>query len=177
MDSHIIITDLGEGMYRLVPEPGYYMVSSITYKKHSVAITSKPDQFESRLLDTPPEPHIRTLEDAKREKLAALKAYDASPAVNSFSLGGQSMWIAPDDRANYILTLQGAKRLGVESVAFLGQTIPVDNALAMLDAVNLYAMQCVGVTEAHRAAINAKRAISTVDAYDFTGGYPEKLRF
>ena len=87
------------------------------------------------------------------------------------------MWSAPDDRENYILTLHGAKRLGVESVAFLGQTIPVDNALAMLDAVNLYAMQCVGVTEAHRAAINAKRAIRTVDEYDFTVGYPEKLSF
>ena len=175
--EHIIITELSNGMLRLEPEAGYILYNDFTQQSHSEAIVKSTDGFRAVLSGISPEPHERTLDDAKKEKLAALKAYDASPAVNSFTLGGQSMWIAPDDRANYILTLQGAKRLGVETVSFLGQTIPVDNALAMLDAVNLYAMQCVGVTEAHRAAINAKRAISTVDSYDFTVGYPEKLSF
>lgn len=175
--EHIIITELSNGMLRLEAEPGYNLYNDYTQTAVSEAIVKSTKGFRAVLAGIPPEPHERTLADAKKEKLAALKAYDASPAVNSFSLGGQSMWIAPDDRANYILTLQGAKRLGVDTVSFLGQIIPVDNALAMLDAVNLYAMQCVGVTEAHRAAINAKRAISTVDAYDFTTGYPEKLSF
>lgn len=175
--EHIIITQLDNGLLRLTAEAGYRLYNDISQRYYSEAEVASTEGFRAVLSGIPPEPHERTLEDAKREKLAALKAYDASPAVNSFSLGGQSMWIAPDDRANYILTLQGAKRLGVESVAFLGQTIPLDNALAMLDAVNLYAMQCVGVTEAHRAAINAKRAIRTVDEYDFTVGYPEKLSF
>lgn len=175
--ENLTIETLSNGMLKITANPGYYLYNIFTQRRHSEAIVSSADGFIAVLDGNPPQPHERTLEDAKKEKLAALKAYDASPAVNSFSLGGQSMWIAPDDRANYILTLQGAKRLGVESVAFLGQTIPVDNALAMLDAVNLYAMQCVGVTEAHRAAINAKRAIRTVDEYDFTVGYPEKLSF
>lgn len=175
--EHIIIQNLDNGLLRLTPEEGYRLYNDLTQTFVSEAIVKSAKGFRAVLSGISPEPHERTLDDAKKEKLAALKAYDASPDVNSFSLGGQSMWIAPDDRANYILTLQGAKRLGVESVAFLGQTIPVDNALAMLDAVNLYAMQCVGVTEAHRAAINAKRAIRTVDEYDFTVGYPEKLSF
>lgn len=177
MDSHLIINQLNNGLLRIVAEEGYYLWNTRTQRRHSEAIVASANGFVAVLDGNPPQPHERTLEDAKREKLHALALYDASPAVNAFSLGGQSMWISPDDRANYILTLQGAKRLGVESVAFLGQTIPVDNALAMLDAVNLYAMQCVGVTEAHRNAINAKRKIETVDAYDFTVGYPEKLAF
>ena len=177
MDEHIIITELSNGMLKLEPAPGYILYNDFTQQSYPEAIVKSTKGFRAVLNGIPPEPHERTLADAKAEKLAALKAYDASAAVNSFSLGGQSMWIAPDDRANYILTLQGAKRLGVETVTFLGQNIPVDNALAMLDAVNLYAMQCVGVTEAHRVAINAKRAISTVDSYDFTTGYPEKLSF
>ena len=175
--EHIIIEQLDNGLLRLTAEEGYILHNDFTGLNHSEAIVKSAIGFRAILSGIDPQPHERTLEDAKKEKLAALKAYDASPAVNSFSLGGQSMWIAPDERANYILTLQGAKRLGVETVSFLGQAIPVDNALQMLDAVNLYAMQCVGVTEAHRAAINAKRVIHTVDEYDFTVGYPEKLFF
>jgi len=175
--EHIIITQLDNGLLRLRAEAGYRLYNDIAQRFYSEAEVVSAEGFRAVLNGIPPEPHERTLAEAKAEKLAALAAYDFSDAVNSFSLGGQSMWIAPDDRANYILTLQGAKRLGVETVTFLGQNIPVDNALAMLDAVNLYAMQCVGVTEGHRNAINAKRAISTVDAYDFTTGYPEKLSF
>ena len=175
--EHIIITTLSNGMLRLEPEVGYILYNVHTGQRYAEAIVKTAAGFRAVLSGIQPTPHDRTLEDAKAEKLAALKAYDASPAVNSFSIGGQSTWIAPDERANYILTLQGAKRLGVETVTFLGQTIPVDNALQMLDAVNLYAMQCVGVTESHAAAIRAKKKIETVDAYDFTTGYPEKLSF
>ena len=177
MDANLNIIELAGGLYKVTPQAGYRLYNTITQRFHSEAIVENVEPFIAVLDGTPPQPTDRTLAIAKAEKIAALKAYDASPAVNSFSLGGQSMWIAPDDRANYILTLQGAKRLGVETVSFLGQDIPVDNALAMLDAVNLYAMQCVGVTAAHEAAINAKRSISTVDAYDFTTGYPEKPNF
>ena len=175
--EHIIITTLSDGMLRLEPEAGYILYNDYTGQRYAEAIVKTTAGFRAVLSGIRPTPHERTLEDAKTEKLAALKAYDASPAVNSFSLGGQSMWIAPDERANYILTLQGAKRLGVETVTFLGQQIPVDTALQMLDAVNLYAMQCVGVTESHAAAINALTSIEAVDEYDYTQGYPEKLSF
>lgn len=176
--EHIITTQLSNGMLRLEPKAGYILYNDYTGQRYAEAIVkTTAGGFRAVLSGIQPTPHERTLEDAKAEKLAALKAYDASTAVNSFSIGGQSMWIAPDERANYILTLQGAQRLGVETVTFLGQQIPVDTALQMLDAVNLYAMQCVGVTEAHAAAINALTSIEAVDAYDFKTGYPEKLSF
>ena len=35
----------------------------------------------------------------------------------------------------------------------------------------------VAVTDAHDAAIRAKRKIATVDSYDYTAGYPAKLTF
>lgn len=175
--EHIIITPLSDGLLRLAPEAGYLLHNDITNRNYSEAITSSTDGFWAVLSGISPEPHERTLADAKAEKQAALKAYDASPAVNSFSLGGKPIWIAPEERANYILTLQGAQRLGVETVSFLGQTIPVATALQMLDAVNIYAMRCVAVTNGHAETINAKRSIQTVDAYDFKTGYPEKLSF
>ena len=175
--EHIIITELDNGYLRLVPEAGYILYNDNAQRSYSEAVVKTANGFRAILSSTPPEPHVRTLEEAKAERIAALTAYDASPAVNSFTFGGQSMWISPDDRANYILTLQGAQRQGVEAISFLGHTLPVNDALAMLDAVNLYAMQCVGVTEGHKVAINALTTIDAVDNYDYTTGYPEKLAF
>ena len=118
-----------------------------------------------------------TLGTHKGMKVAELMQYDASADVNTFYVGGQAMWLSPATRDNYMSTLQGAKRLEVPSVSFLGQTIPVDTAIGMIDAVNLYAMQCVGVTDTHRANINALTTIADVDSYDYTTGYPQKLVF
>ena len=117
------------------------------------------------------------LERARNEKLNALYMYDSSPEVNSFNLFGEDMWIAPDERSNYMLTLQGAQRLGISEITFLGHVVPVNTALTMLDAINIYAMQCVGVTEAHKADINALTTIEDIEAYDYTTGYPAKLVF
>ena len=123
----------------------------------------------------PPTPD--PLEEAKNKKIQELVAYDSSPNVNSFTLAGKSLWIVPADRTNYMITLEGARRLGIESISFLGETIPVDTAITILDAINVYAMQCVGVTDTHKANINALTTVEEVEAYDFTTGYPEKLNF
>ena len=118
-----------------------------------------------------------TLANRKSLKVAELTAYDASPAVNSFSIGNAALWLSPAQRTNYLLTIEAAKEQGVESVPFEGVNLPVDTALAALKALNLYAMQCVAVTDAHRAAINGLETAEAVDAYDYTLGYPEKLSF
>ena len=76
-----------------------------------------------------------------------------------------------------MLTLQGAQRLGVETVPFMDIILSVANGLQMLDLINLYAMQCVAVTDAHRSTINALTTIEDIETYDFTLGYPDKLHF
>lgn len=176
MDNVTIIT-LPNGMLRLIPNDGYTLYNDYTRQTYAEAIVKTTAGFRAVLSGIQPTPHKRTLEDAKTEKLAALKAYDASTAVNSFSIGGQSTWIAPDERANYQLTVVAAQEAGIESVPFKGVTLTTDQAIACLKAVDIYAMQCVIVTEAHAAAINALTSIEAVDAYDFKVGYPEKLSF
>ena len=119
-----------------------------------------------------------TIEVAKALKIAELKAYDASDAVNSFSIDGkQQPWIAPDERANFLNTIQGERRIGGTTVNFQGITLPLDIAENILDRINRYARQCWEQTEYHKAAINALTSIEAVDEYDFTQGYPEKLNF
>ena len=75
------------------------------------------------------------------------------------------------------MTLDAAKEMGMQTIPFMGYTIPVDDAIHILKAVSVYAMQCVGVTDAHRDTINTLDSIEAVDAYDFEVGYPEKLVF
>lgn len=175
--EHIIVTELADGFLRLVPEAGYILYNDTYKRAYSEAIAKSTEGFRAVLSGISPEPHERTLEEAKAEKLAALKAYDASPAVNSFTIGSASLWLTPEERANYLLTMQAASEQGITSVPFMGLTIPTDQAIQMLKAVNIYAMQCVAVTNAHAEAIKSKRAISTVDAYNFMVGYPEHLNF
>lgn len=121
----------------------------------------------------PPQP--TPLEKAKSEKLAELDAYDSSEAVNGFRIGNQVMWLEPNERANYLLTLQGALEMGVETIPFMGFIIPTASGIQAIKAINLYAMQCVGVTAQHRANIEALTTAKKVNAYDFTQGYPEQI--
>ena len=121
----------------------------------------------------PPQPS--PLEKAKADKLAELEAYDSSEAVNGFRIGNQVMWLEPNERANYLLTLQGALEMGVETIPFMGNTIPTSDAINTIKAVNLYAMQCVGVTAQHKASIEAITTVAEVNAYDFTAGYPTQI--
>lgn len=120
-----------------------------------------------------------TLEAAKAMKIADLGIYDASEAVNAFYIGNQAMWIGPARRVelkNKLIALK-AEHPEITSVSFLGQAIPIDDALAMLSAIESYATVTSFVTENHKSAIMALETIDAVKSYDFTVGYPAKLHF
>ena len=133
-----------------------------------------------------PEPTpAELLEKAKEEKIAEIEVYDVSDAVNSFdvTISGHTMslWIDRETRADYRSSIEAAELLGRTEVkpVFAGQevTLSVQMAKMALAQVQLYANQCYGVTERHKAAVNALETIEAVEAYDFTVGYPEKLSF
>ena len=133
-----------------------------------------------RIMDIAPLPAAaRRLEDAIEERIAALEAYDNSPEVNGFYLGGIPCWITADERARYAASLMAAETRHRETitVTLVGQclTLPFPIAKETLADIQLYADDAAGVTTAHREAIRALTSIEEVDAYDFTTGYPEKL--
>lgn len=121
----------------------------------------------------PVPPHEKTLEEAKEEKLQELLARDSSDEVNRFYVDGQPMWLTPEERSNYILTLEGARRKGIEQVSFLGITMPVGDALDQLDDVNLYAMYCALNTERLKELIESAESFDELENLDMTEGYPE----
>ena len=132
-----------------------------------------------------PEPQPRTLAQAKMEKLQDINRYDASDAVNSFTItmGEDSIeaWITPDQRANYKNSLDSAELLGLTEVhpVFNGMqlTLPIQTAKMALAKVQIYADRCFIVTETHKAAVEALETIAEVDDFDVTTDYPEKPVF
>lgn len=123
----------------------------------------------------------KELEGAKAKKLRELDSYDTSSSVNSFTLSGNTMWLSLEKRKDMRQSLTALKAMGVETFTYwLGTTpitMPVEQFEAMLNAVEVYAIQCYNVTAQHKASIEALTDIAEVEAYDYTIGYPDKLSF
>lgn len=117
----------------------------------------------------------------KADLIAQITAYDTSEAVNSFTLQGKQMWLPKETRVGLVNSVTTEKNAGKENTTlwFDGEKykLPVDTALQMLSALELYALKCYNVTAAHKAAVNALENVEDVVAYDYTTDFPEKLNF
>ena len=117
----------------------------------------------------------------KEEAIEQITEYDQSEDVNSFTLQGKQMWLPKETRVGLVNSVTIEKNAGKETTVlwFGGERyeLPVDTALQMLSALELYALECYNVTAAHKAAVNALESVEDVVAYDYTQGYPEKLNF
>lgn len=121
------------------------------------------------------------LERSRQEKLSALEAFDSSDAINSFEVGGVSLWVPADKRAVLRTSIEAYKALGAESITKVWEgeeyTFPITAWDTMLNQVEVYASECFNQTQRHKAAIEELGSVEDVDGYDFTEGYPERLRF
>lgn len=121
------------------------------------------------------------LDVTKEEAIEQITEYDQSEDVNSFTLQGKTMWLPKETRVGLVNSVTIEKNAGKETTVlwFGGEKyeLPVDTALQMLSALELYALECYNVTAAHKAAVNALESVEDVVAYDYTQGYPEKLNF
>ena len=121
------------------------------------------------------------LDVTKEEAIEQITEYDQSEDVNSFTLQGKAMWLPKETRVGLVNSVTIEKNTGKETTVlwFGGEKyeLPVDTALQMLSALELYALECYNVTAAHKAAVNALESVEDVVAYDYTQGYPEKLNF
>lgn len=135
--------------------------------------------FEELVEPTPTPEEL--LARAKASKIAELEAYNKSDAVDSFTINGKAMWLDHDLRQQLRISLDALSQAGRETVTkwFDGveYTYPIDVWYYMLGLVEVYASDALNVTEAHKAAINAKTTVKQVEDYNFQSGYPSKLSF
>lgn len=112
---------------------------------------------------------------------AYINRHDTSTSVNSFTLMGKEMWLPKETRVGLVNSINIEKAAGkTATVLWFGGVryeLPIDTALQMLAALELYALDCYNVTQSHLAAIDTAQTVDELTAYDYTEGYPEHPAF
>ena len=122
---------------------------------------------------------ISKLDQAKKEVIRKIDAYDKSSDVNSFLLNGIQVWLDKDTRVGLMNSIKIEKDAGKEqSVLWFNNicvTVNCDSAIQMLSALELYALDCYNKTAEHKVNVQNLSSIEEVHNYDYTQGYPSKL--
>ena len=106
-----------------------------------------------------------------------INLYDTSIEVNSFLIGENKFWLDKATRVG-LMHLANCSTDNIQLV--LGEqilTIPVDAAKNFLQQLEVYAGQCYLQTQKHLIAIKDLKTIEDIVNYDYTKGYPEKIKF
>jgi hypothetical protein len=116
---------------------------------------------------------------AQKMVLAEIDKHDTSPAVNSFILNGQRVWLDKATRVGLMNSTTIAKAMGQPTTTlWLGDAklvVECDKAIQLLSALEMYALECFNVTAAHKKAVSEMSTVEEVLGYDYTAGYPEML--
>ena len=121
------------------------------------------------------------LQRAKETVIAAIEAYDTTPAVNGFILNGERVWLDKATRVGLMNSTSIAKAMGkTMTTLWFGRMkieMNCDKAIGLLSALEMYALECFNVTATHKKAVAELNTVEEVLEYDYTKGYPEKLRY
>ena len=121
------------------------------------------------------------IEDVRKHRVTDIQRYDKSANVNSFRLSGKEMWLDKSTRVGLFNSISIEKEAGKTDTALwfdgVKYLISISDALTMLNALELYALNCYNVAQSHIAAVNALDSIEEIEEYDYKVGYPAKLSF
>lgn len=120
-----------------------------------------------------------TLENAIKAKLEEITKYDVSSAVNGFYYQGSEYWLDKATRVGLMNSTRILKENGQTTTTLwfnnMSLTLPVDDVIDKLSALEQYALSCYNVTASHKIAVQALTTIEAVNEYDVTQGYPTKV--
>lgn len=137
------------------------------------------DGWELYILPAPTDEQI--LANAKRDKKNDINSYDSSSAVNEFYIQDVPVWLDKATRAGLKLRFEAEIAMGKTETALWYNNIQfpleLNLAMQMLYAIEIYASECYDNTQLHLANIDKIETLDAVLEYDYTVGYPEKLRF
>lgn len=121
------------------------------------------------------------IEDVRKMKVSEIQQFDKSNNVNSFKFAGVSAWLDKSTRVGLFNSISIEEKAGMTDTAIwlngMKYVVAITDALAMLNAIEMYAINCYNVTQGHIAAVNALNSIEEIENYDFKTGYPAKLSF
>lgn len=139
------------------------------------------DLYEMVQIDLGLKDKPSNIEVAQNKVIRKINKYDTSADVNSFYLNGLQVWLDKSTRVGLMNSLTIEKNTGKEtSTLWFGNLkldISTDAAIQMLSALELYALECYNVTAEHKAKVKAMSNIDSINSYNYTIGYPDKLKF
>lgn len=125
--------------------------------------------------------NINKVNVLRRTLLKTISKYGESNNVDGFFINNIHIWLDKAIRVGLSLRFQAEKAKGLTDTTLWYNTLQfplkVDDAINMLYDIELYASACYDNTQKHLAAIQTLQTIEEIKAYDYTTGYPEKLRF
>lgn len=122
---------------------------------------------------------ILALKSAKEEILAEITAYDASDAVNVFTINGKKAWLDKATRVGLQNSVTILKDSGRDEMLLWIRDVSIettcDKVLQFLAELEIYAVGCFNATAGHKQAVSELDDIGEVLEYDYKSGYPEML--
>ena len=123
----------------------------------------------------------KTADYAREKKNLEVNAYYNSGEVNGMQIGGIELWLDPTLRGNIQRQLWAAEIKKEESIttsiAGMELNLPLAQASLMLAELEQYAAACYNNRDKKLADIKKLTSVVEINAFDATGGYPEKLKF
>ena len=102
-----------------------------------------------------------SLEDMRKIKVSEIQLFDKSKEVNSFELRAKSMWLDKSTRVGLFNSINIEKEAGKTDTVLwydaVKYIIPISDALAMLNALEMYALECYTITYCSSQGIGYNR--------------------
>lgn len=109
-------------------------------------------------------------------RLNDIKNYDLSDNVNAIVIDGIRTWLDKATRVGLANSLSVELAAGkTETTLYLNDTAitcTISKAQEILQAIELYALECYRTTEQHKQAVKALATPAELEDYDITAGYP-----
>jgi len=171
IENNQVYSDSGKYVHRVGTE---------SYFRRCTALPSDMvENFEE--VDELPDSELNQL---KSDKINEITAYDESEAVNQFYVNGIPMWYLASKRATIRNLVESTIRTGGSKVTLWTEKEPIvplvvdcEKALVMLAQLEVYAGNCLAVTQNHKSQVLSLQTKEEIEAFDYTTGYPEKLNF
>ena len=130
---------------------------------------------------TPEPTEAQLFNDAKRHKIEEINRYDSSEDVNIFYIHELPVWLDKATRAGLKLRFEAEIAMGKTDTVLwynnLQFPLPLENAMQMLYAIEVYASACYDNTQLHLSNVEKLNTVDEINEYDYRVGYPEKLNF
>lgn len=162
-----------------------YKKDGVVYLKHEIKIyKDKHIIFNPKhevLISEGYELVDETLDIAKNKMIDDIEIYDKSNNINKFYINNVEMWLTKTERISIKNAVNIAKENNINSYNFwhnnIKYIIDCNKLIEMLNAIELYSIECLNITNEHIAYIKSATDVNAINTYDYKTNYPNILMF